>query len=54
MDDKKYSKIINKNQCVCNMEWRGINPGVEMDDCQCWELDKDVNEMSLTSQSLCK
>ncbi len=48
------SKIINTNQCVCNMEWRGINPGDDMDDCQCWELEKNVNKMSAESQSACK
>lgn len=28
------------SECVCNMEWRGVKPGEEGDDCQCWDKGK--------------
>lgn len=42
--EKKHSQVIADSvkeadivaaQCVCNMEWRAINPGDDSDDCRC-------------------
>ncbi|MBF0458845.1 MAG: hypothetical protein HQK99_13225 [Nitrospirae bacterium] len=42
--EKKHSPVIADSckeedivaaQCVCDMEWRAINPGDDSDDCRC-------------------